>query len=534
MINIITKTAADTKGTEIGVRAGSFNSRDNWVQHGGKWGAVDVAAYLNVGSTDGQKGIITQDAGRLRGATVAPGPVNTGYDAIDASVDFGYDKWRWRAGYKLRDNMGTGAGVSSALDPVGKQRGERITSDLSWTDPNLSQNWEAGFTGSYLHYAETLDRNFQLFPPGTQFPTGVFPNGMIGDPERYERHLMLSGYATYSGFSGHSLRFGLGHEDLNMYKTATHKNYLLTAGAPVPNPLDGTVIDYYNIQSHVLPNRRKVDYLYAQDEWNFARDWTLTAGARHDRYSDFGGTTNPRLALVWDASLDLTAKLLYGRAFRAPSSDEQYGSNPVTYGNPKLKPESIKTLESAFSWQARKDAQVNLSFFRYDISDAIRPVANTAPAVGSTAQNTGKQHGSGVELEAVWDATRTVRLTGNYSYQRSIDEATHQDAGYAPHHHFYLRGDWRVAGGWLTSAQLNRVVDRRRAVGDNRPQVPDYTTVDLTVRTSQSKNQWGFAASVRNLFDATVLEPSLAPGIAIPNDLPMAPRSLWLQASYKL
>jgi len=33
-----------------------------------------------------------------------------GYDSVDASVDLGYDKWRLRAGYKLRDNLGTGAG----------------------------------------------------------------------------------------------------------------------------------------------------------------------------------------------------------------------------------------------------------------------------------------------------------------------------------------------------------------------------------------------------------------------------------------
>ena len=534
VINIITKRAADMPGTEFGVRGGSFNTKNAWVQHGGKWGAVDVAAYLNVGSTDGSKQIITQDAGRFRGATLAPGPVNIGYDAIDASVDFGYDKWRLRAGYKLRSDLGTGAGNSSTLDPAGKERGERITSDISWIDPNLSRNWGAGFTGNYMHYAETLDQNFQLFPPGARFPTGVFPAGMIGHPERYERHLAFSGFATYSGFAGHSLRFGMGHEDLNMYKTTTHKNYLLTAGAPVPSPLDGTVIDYYAIQSHILPNRRKIDYLYAQDEWNFAKDWTLTAGVRHDRYSDFGGTTNPRLALVWDATLDVTAKLLYGRAFRAPSSDEQYSTNPVTNGNPNLKPETIQTLETAFSWQARKDAQVNLSLFRYEMEDVIRAVANIAPAVGATSQNVGRLHGSGVELEAVWDASRALRLTGSYSYQQSIDEATGQDAGYAPHHHLYVRGDWRLSGGWLTSAQVNHVADRRRAVGDARPQVPDYTTLDLTVRTSQSKGQWGFAASLRNLFDADVREPSLAPGTAIPNDLPMAPRSLWLQATYKL
>jgi len=397
VVNIITKAAADTSGTEFGVRGGSFNTKNAWVEHGGKWGTVDVAANLYVGSTDGSKRIVTADAQTARDtrfgthASLAPGSVNTGYDAIDASVDFGYDKWRLRAGYKQRSNVGTGAGISSALDPVGKVHNERITADLSWNNPQFAESWGLGYTGSFLYNADTLDANYQLSPPGSKFSaTSVFPNGMIGDPDRYERQLRLSAFATYSGFASHSLRFGLGHDDLDMYKTGTHKNYLLNAaGAPVPNPLDGSVIDYYSIQSHILPQRRKVDYFYVQDEWDIARDWALTAGVRHDSYSDFGGTTNPRLALVWDATLDLTAKLLYGQAFRAPSFNDQYGINPVSNGNPNLKPETIRTREAAFSWLVRKDTQVNLNFFRYDMKDVIRAVSNATAGTGATFQNTG-------------------------------------------------------------------------------------------------------------------------------------------------
>ncbi|MBS4099492.1 MAG: TonB-dependent receptor [Sulfuricella sp.] len=564
VINIITKTAADAPGTEFGVRAGSFNSRDGWVQHGGKLGPVDVAAYVHVGSTDGFREIVPVDAQSARDksfgtqVSLAPGAVNTGYDAVDANVDFGYDKWRLRAGYKLRDNLGTGVGVSSALDPVGQNRGERVNADLSWNDTQFSENWGLGFNASVLQFTE--DEYLQLSPPGSSFDgknlvssisgkiianpslcgrtsTGLiscFPLGMIGNPERSERQLRISGNASYTGFAGHNLRLGLGHEDLNMYEVNTHKNYLLNASGP---PTPTAFIDYSAIQPHTLPQRRKVDYLYLQDEWNLAQDWTLTWGVRHDRYSDFGGTTNPRLALVWDAALDLTAKLLYGQAFRAPTFSEQYGVNPVSNGNPKLKPESIHTLEAAFSWQARQDTQVNLSVFRYEAEDLIRTKTNIDPLTGATVagatfQNTGKQHGSGVEIEAIWDANRSLRLTGNYSYQDSIDDASGKDAGFVPHHHLYLRGDWRFTGGWLASTQVNRVADRRRAVGDTRPQVPDYTTVDLTVRTVQKQNQWGFAASLRNLFNADVTEPSA--NANIPNDYPMAPRSFWLQATYKL
>jgi iron complex outermembrane receptor protein len=537
VINIITKSAAESAGTQYGARYGSFKTRDVWVQHGGKWGAVDVAAYLRAGDTDGFKRTIAADAQtRLDGifstsASLAPGDTYLGHDAVDASLDLAYEKWHLRNGYKLRSNLQLGAGVASALDPSGSEKSERITTELSWTDPDIANDWGAGFNASLLQYNDTILEPLVIYPAGASFSMGTFTDGMVGAPEKWERNTRLSAYATYTGFEAHQLRFGIGHDDLNMYKTAERKNFTLTStGLPVPL---GSISDFSDSAPFMRPQRRKIDYVYVQDEWGFASDWALTAGVRHDRYSDFGGTTNPRLALVWDATLDLTAKLLYGSAFRAPAFVELYSiNNPVQQGNPNLKPETNQTLEAAFTWQAKKDMLVNLNFFHYEMKDIIRLVANTAPSVGSAYINTGKQHGNGMELESVWDYNSNTRLTGNYSYQNSIDDATGQDAGYAPHHRIYLRSDWRYASGWLSSAQLNRVMDRRRTAGDTRSKVPDYTTVDLTVR-SPGYGKWAFSTSVRNLFNADVREPSLAPGTSIPNDLPMAPRSLWLQLAYE-
>jgi iron complex outermembrane receptor protein len=538
VINIITKTATDAPGTQIGIRGGSFKSRDAWVQHGGKLGPVDVAAYLRAGTTDGFKEIVTADAQTARDqifgthASLAPGPVNTGHDAVDGNLDLGYDKWRLRAGYKLRDNVQTGAGVASALDPVGRARSERITADLSWTDSQFAKDWSTGATISYLQYKQRIPVNLQLFPPGSRLATGLFPDGMIGHPDTSERQVRLSAFATFSGMAGHVWRFGVGHDDLNLYDTTTIKNYVFNAaGVPVPA---GPVADYSEIQPFMLPQRRKVNYVYAQDEWQFARDWALTAGIRHDSYSDFGGTTNPRLAIVWDASVDVTAKLLYGRAFRAPSFNESYGiNNPVQRGNPDLRPETIKTIEAAVSWQARKDMQFNVNVFRYGMSSIIRTVANSTPGTGATFNNTGDQNGNGLEFEWVWDADSSLRFSGNYSYQRSIDEATGQDAGYAPHHHVYARVDWRLSSIWFLGSQFNWVADRKRAPGDTRPPVPNYKTIDLTLRSNRGKDRWDISASIRNLFNADVREPSLAPGV-IPNDLPMAPRAFYLQVVYKM
>ena len=541
VINLITKGAADTPGTQIAAGGGSFRTREAWVQHGGKLGALEVAAYLRVGGTDGFRSLVTADAQSARDklfgtrASLAPGPVNTGYDTVDAHLDLAlpqWPQWRLRAGYLQRSNLGTGAGVASALDPVGKGRGERMHAELGWTEADFGADWSVGASASVLQYKQRITTDLRLSPPGTRFPTGLFPDGFIGHPDTSERQIRLSAYALYHGWNGHKLRAGVGHDDLDMYHTATFKNYIFNpAGVPVPT---GPVIDYSQIQPFLLPQRRMVSYLNLQDEWQFARDWTLTAGVRHDRYSDFGGTTNPRLAVVWDAALDLTAKLLYGRAFRAPSFNEQYGiNNPVQRGNPDLQPERIGTLEAALAWQADQRLQLNLNLYRHAMQDIIRSTPNPQAGAGAMFRNTGNQRGKGMELEAVWEASRALQVTASYAWQRSTDAATGRDAGYAPRHHLHARADLRVPGLGVVTPQLNRVEKRSRAPGDARPAVPDYTTFDLALSTGRLLPHCELSLALRNAFNADVREPSLAPG-AIPNDLPMAPRALHVRALFTL
>jgi outer membrane receptor protein involved in Fe transport len=535
VINLITKTAADTQGTEVGVGAGSFGSREAWLQHGGKLGVIGVAGYVRWFTTDGSREIITSDIAsgldRAFGtrASLAPGPVNKNYDALDANLDLTYGAWRLRAGYKLCDDVGTGAGIAQALDPVGRAKSERITTDLSWDNKQFAPNWGVGANLSFMHYEQRIPVHLRLFPPGIRFPTGLFPDGVIGHPDTSERQWRLTGFVNYHGFQGHTIRVGLGHDDLNLYHTATFKNWIPNAaGTPV---LQGPVANYSVISPFMLPQRRKLDYLYLQDEWQFAPDWNLTAGLRHDRYSDVGSTTNPRLALVWQASYNMVAKLLYGQAFRAPSFNETAGiNNPTNRGNPNIRPETIKTLEVALGWQANKDTQFKLNLFRFSLKDIIRPVPGAVAGTGGTMQNVGTQTGKGLEAELAWQASSTLRVLGNYSYQRNIDLTTRADAGYAPHHDLFVRADWRLGRDWQISPQLNWVADRKRAFGDKRPPIADYKTLDLALRFGANKWQW--SGTVRNVFNADAREPSLAPG-SIANDLPLERRSVYLQGSYR-
>ncbi|MBH1987378.1 MAG: TonB-dependent receptor [Burkholderiales bacterium] len=542
VINIITKSSAHIQGTEVGARGGSFSSYGAWVLHGGKLGPMDVAAYFRGGRTDGFKEPIGADTqSYIDGAvgasvSLAPGAVNTGYKGLDGGLDLSHQNVRWRLGYMLREGE-TGAGVARALDPVGRGKSERINSDVSWRGIELARHWDLGLNASYMHYTQQIPEPLMLFPPGAS--GGAFPNGMFGGPHTWERQLRLSAVSTYTGLDDHNLRFGVGHDDLDLYKTQEFKNFNIVvvniAGQPTPVPVvrgDGSVVPVPVGESFLTPQRRKVDYAYVQDEWRFARDWALTGGIRHDRYSDNGDTTNPRLAMVWDASVDLTAKLLYGKAFRAPALTEQYSiNNPVAQGNPDLKPETIGTWEAAFAWQARPDTDVNLSLFRYRMKGIIR---TTDQGTGvSLWNNAGTQHGKGMELEAVWRATNTLRVQGHYAWQRSVDETTGHDAGFAPRHHLFGRMDWSVVNGWQVGGQVNRVAGRKRAFWDSRSDIADYTTVDLTLRSTSISKGWEFAASIRNLFEADAREPTSAAD-NIPGDLPLARRSFFLQASYRM
>ena len=352
---------------------------------------------------------------------------------------------------------------------------------------------------------------------------------MLGAPETWERQTRLGAVAAYRGLARQVWRIGLGHEDLDMYRTREFKNFRFAPnGLPVPA---GPFMDHTALDPFLLPHRRRLHYAYLQDEWRFANDWTLTAGARHDRYSDVGGTTNPRLALVWDATPELTAKLLHGTAFRPPNYAESYSiNNPVASGNPRLLPERIRSSELGLAWHPASALELGLNLFRFRLRDVIRTVPNALPGSGATYQNIGRQDGRGFEAEATWEPSPRLRVLAHHAQQRSTDLGTGTDAGNAPHQQSYLRTEWRFATGWAAHAAANRMADTRRVPGDMRPPVANHTTLDLGLRSTPRRGRCDFSLLLQNATNADVREPSLAPGL-IRNDLPMAPRSLSVQAS---
>lgn len=535
VINVITKRSDEIAGTDVGARLGSFNSKDAWIEHGGKWGDFDVAAYLRFGQTNGDRQIIEEDAQTAidhvfgTSASLAPGPLNLGMNMLDASLDLSSGNWRLRTSLKQRENMGFGPGAAQALDPQGTNFSRRSVSDITYDNKQFAKDLELTADFSFFWYDE--ENESKLFPAGTF--GGTFPEGIIDFARGWERHNRTTVTATYTGFEHHRARVGVGHDNSAMYATTEFKNYQyqhVPGVGVMPIPLGGFVEADENL-IYLMPHTRETRFIYGQDEWNFAKDWMLTLGIRYDHFSDFGSSTNPRIALVWDTFQNVTQKLLYGRAFRAPVFGELYNiNNPIAMGNPNVKPEQMTSLEYAVNWKPTRSTTFNLNLFRYKMTDAIQFTPNQPdPTTGFTSDNIGGQTGKGLEIEGAWEASSNIRITGNYSYQKSLDIITSNDPGYSPQHVLYGRFDWRLTNSILFNAQLNWVANRKRTPDDSRSNSPDYTTIDFTMTTTRSENGWQFRGALKNATNAHVVEPSNAPGL-ITQDLPMPRRTLFIEA----
>lgn len=538
VINIITKNGSEVSGTDIGAGLGSYQSKEGWLQHGSKWQDWEIALWLRKAQTGGAQNPLQADAASALDQVFgthtshAPGPMNNNYHALDGSIDLKQGGWRWRSQYSLRSDVGSGAGVAQALDPDGINRNERLTADLSYQTRDWAANWDISLQMNFFRMKESSW--VHLYPKGS--PGGRFPDGVIGAPAKSERHLGWSVAGVYTGWPQHRLRLGTGAENYALYQTREQKNFdfvFLPGEGYVVVPLPALTQASAD-KIFLTPQSRHLSYLMAQDEWTIAPDWTLTGGVRFDHFSDFGNTTNPRLALVWKANYNLSTKLLYGRAFRAPSFTEQYlSNNPVATGNPQVRPEKIDNLELGLGWQVQPTLQLGWNLFHYRMTDILHYVANRDPSTGATAQNTGKQHGTGMEMELNWQISHQLRLSGNLAWQRSTDEQSRQPAGLAPTRHFFLRANWQMQPEWSLDGQFNHIAGRYREPGDARPPVANYHTLDLVLRKGNDHGKWNTSLALRNAFNADAREPSLAPG-SIPFDLPLARRNLYLTIEYKL
>ncbi len=135
--------------------------------------------------------------------------------------------------------------------------------------------------------------------------------------------------------------------------------------------LDGrdTLLGLYSTFKPRIFDIRNTFGSYGQLVWNtkLLRKTSFTAGARYDINNYYGNPLSPRFAVVSQPVEKFTFKLLFGRAFRAPTNTEIIQA-PTNF---KLKPEKINTYEVNFIYHLSPKLLGQLNGFRNELTDVI-------------------------------------------------------------------------------------------------------------------------------------------------------------------
>lgn len=213
-------------------------------------------------------------------------------------------------------------------------------------------------------------------------------------------------------------------------------------------------------------------YAFLQDTWSVLPWLSATGGARLDVHQFYGVFPSPRAGLLLVPNDATTVKLLYGRAFRAPTAREWLvevesdaeGHNLFTAGNPELRPERIHTLEAEASVTPRRDLELRAAGFWSSIEDEINKVSDAPdPQLGDAYYtNSGGSTVLGGEAEAAWTGG-PVELAGSYSYTHGVDRDTGYRVYEFPPHMGHLRVGWRIPDVLRATISADAVGKRPRA-----------------------------------------------------------------------
>lgn len=247
--------------------------------------------------------------------------------------------------------------------------------------------------------------------------------------------------------------------------------------------------------------------LYLQDEVQLRDDLIFSLGARYDHYDSFGGTTNPRLALIYNPLAQTTVKLLYGEAFRAPNAFEQHyhDSLATQKPNPNLQPEKIKTYELVVEQYLGEHLRAVASGFYYEIDDLINLTLDPADDL-LVFGNLDEVEAKGVELELEGKWRRGLEGRISYSFQEAKDRKTDMLLSNSPKHLAKLNLVVPLIGDKLLFGIEEQYTSKRKTVLRN--ETGGYAVTNLTLFCRQMLPGLEASAGVYNLFDKKFSDPA--------------------------
>ncbi|TAN52895.1 MAG: TonB-dependent receptor [Methylococcaceae bacterium] len=509
VINVITKKNANM----LGARGGSFGSAEGWLGKSGSLGPINWDMLVDYSRSDGDSSrIFRHDFLSVAGQpSWSPGVLATQFDVVDAQLrlssgPFSSRFWLWdsRSGFGLSpgNTYAPNNTVSSATHLA-----ELTYEDKVSTDGNLKTSF------TYSDFA--VRREASVLPAGA---FGYYLTDVHQMDKVKEERLQFDSAYTYTGFNRHRLRVASGW----MGESLASPTFIFSGITLPPSP---------PVSPLYLPHSRDLGYFALQDEYAFARDWELTAGIRYDHYSDFGDVANPRAGLVWTATSSLTAKLIYGEAFRAPAFAELYKIAPGITGNPDLRPEKQRSVELSLDYHPTERLHTALALYRYlstELIQSYKAYTNPEHPLGGV-YNDRSQLGMGAEWELGYALSEQLRIDTSLAYNNSLNDDTEQRIAFTPRWSAKTMINWQFQPQWNLNLRVRAYMDRVRSPQDLGPPIPDYQLVDLTLGHRLNSHA-SVSLSVQNLIDSKAYEPSIS---SVADDFRLPGRSFLGKVEYR-
>lgn len=530
VVNIFTKEAADVDGLEVTSGGGSYGTQQHNLMLGKIIKDLEIYANFNFLDTNGFKGFVPQDRQTIidefsgTNASKSPGYTNSRLWKYDLDIGARYHDFAFKGRY-TKDNRGLFSGVENALDDKGRNKFENYFLELSYSHAITGKlDFNAK---TYSDYNE--ERGFLvIFPPGYANPMGDFPEGFIVDGIAKRTKHGAEILFTLDWTKANRVLFGAMGEYQRQFDVRQKTNYNPLTGAPLGDLQD--VTSWANWNKNVSRNLWAV---YMEDLFDIRDNLRLTTGARYDRYSDFGSTFNPRIGIVWEFIKSNRFKLIYGRAFRAPSFEELYTiNNPVIVGNPRLKPETVNTIEFSLGSEITKAISSRITLFRNSIDNTIAPSAPDPVTGISEYVNSQNVLSEGVEVELKTKFNKGSYLLMNYTFQHPRYKITGRLAN-IPSQKGNIMANWQIIKQFNLYSQLFLKGKTPRASGDTRGEAPGYGLVNSTLLARNLLKGWEaleLRLSIYNLLGHKYADP--APADTLAGDYPRPGRSIFGEVRY--
>jgi outer membrane receptor for ferrienterochelin and colicins len=245
--------------------------------------------------------------------------------------------------------------------------------------------------------------------------------------------------------------------------------------------------------------------VFAQDEIHLRKNLVLNLGLRYDRYSTFGGTTNPRGALIYTPWDKATFKFLYGQSFRAPNFFELFYSVPGNEPNPSLRPETVKTMELVWEQYFANHFRMTVSGFYYPIRSLIHEQVD--PTNGNAFfTNAGSLDIRGLDFELKRKLPGGLEGTVSYSFQSVSNFSARMPLTNSPKHLFQASLSVPlIKEKVFASMDLQYVSQRATLTGKYSP---GYVVPNVTLFSRNFVKGWEFSASLYNAFNHKYADPA--------------------------